>query len=701
MRSRPSVVAWLLAGLSAAGVIGDTIFTATSSPLLSEDAIAQHGWPLVPGAALGSSVMGALIVSSRPRHLIGWLLVSVGVTSSASLLTESYHLWALHESGGEISAAAHVAGWVSVLLGAPLALTCLTIMFLVAPDGHLLSRRWRYAAITSIAGLGLYSVAVMTVPPTRFLINDDVGVTEVAQIMLPIGLVLIGCSLVASVVSMVRRLRRAQGEVRQQLRWIAASAASIAFGLAWLFLVGALNGGQQTFLASSPLFMAYFFLPICTAVAVLRHRLFDIDLIINRAVILALATLIVATAYVALVVAMGSALGSWAEGFWPSLLVFVAVAMGFQPLRRRVMRLADRLAFGARAAPYDALAAFSRGLGDRPDAALLLPCVAEAAGQAVSARRATVRLELETGPELSRSWPDAEDLTPTASSSAPPDHEVAVCDRGGQLGSICVTMPPGRALRQHERQLLADLADQTAIAFRNARMEAELAAHVEALDSRTEELEASRRRLIEAGDAERRRLESAISRDVVPLLVNLPAALADVRSTGSAGFSSDPLDRLVHDATDALEALRELTRGVFPTLLARAGLGPALSSYISRTGHAATLVIDPSVSGQRFSARAEGAAYFCITEALPSAGGAIEVRLAVDGSELVVEVLGGAKPNLDVQAMVDRVEALGGSLVLDVPVSNGNGRPRGLQVRIPVEAVVEPEAVPALQESSS
>src|SRR5688572_20284995 len=332
--------------------------------------------------------MGALIVSSRPRHLVGWLLVIVGATSSTSLITESYHLWMVQEHGDDIGTAAHVAGWVSVLLGAPIALTCLTIMFLVAPDGHLLSRRWRYAAGASIAGLAAYAFALMSIPPTTFLINSEVGVTEGAAVLAPVGLGLIGGALVASVVSMVRRLRRATGVVRQQLMWIAASAASIAFGLAWLFAVGAVNGGEQTFLASGPLFLAYFLLPIVTAVAILRHQLFDIDLIINRALVLGLAALIVATGYVVLVVALGSALGAWAEGFWLSLLAFVVVAMGFQPLRRRVLRLADRVAYGPRAVPYEALAAFSRGLGEQPDLDLLLPCVAETAADAVSATSA-------------------------------------------------------------------------------------------------------------------------------------------------------------------------------------------------------------------------------------------------------------------------------------------------------------------------
>ena len=483
---------------------------------------------------------------------------------------------------------------------------------------------------------------------------------------------------------MVRRLRRAKGVVRQQLRWFSASAASIAFGVAWLFTVGALNGGEQTFLASGPLFLAYFLLPIVTAVAILRHQLFDIDLIINRALVLGLAAVIVATGYVGLVVALGSALGAWAEGFWPSLLAFVVVAMGFQPLRRRVLRLADRVAYGRRAVPYEALAAFSRGLGEQPDLDLLLPCVAETAADAVSAKSASVRLEMSNGAQLTRRWPQDADA-PEESADMGED-AIPVTDRSGRLGSICVTMPAGRPLRSDEHQLLADLADQTAIAFRNARMEAELAAHVSVLDARNEELEASRRRLIEAGDAERRRLEAAIAREVLPSLADLPGAVDDVRTSLANGAPAERIDDLVDAATDALEALRDLTRGVFPTVLARSGLGPALSAYVSRTGCSARLVMEPSLADRRFSARVEAAAYFCATEALPDDACADEVRLLLDGPDLVVAVRGRRPGDMDLQAMVDRVEALAGTLVVEDP-ADGVIR---LLVRIPVEHAAQP-----------
>ena len=159
----------------------------------------------------------------------------------------------------------------------------------------------------------------------------------------------------------------------------------LAIGVVVILVVPRILGEEGTWLAGLPLRLAQLAVPLCVAVAVLRHRLLEIDLIVNRALMVALATGLAAIGYVFVVVVVGSAVGGGAGGFWPSLIATALVAMAFQPLRRRVVRLADRLAFGAAAAPYEALADFSRRLGDRPDPAALLPAVAEAAAHAVNA----------------------------------------------------------------------------------------------------------------------------------------------------------------------------------------------------------------------------------------------------------------------------------------------------------------------------
>ncbi len=157
---------------------------------------------------------------------------------------------------------------------------------------------------------------------------------------------------------------------------------------------------------------------------------------------------------------------------------------------------------------------------------------------------------------------------------------------------IRILLPATRNLRRHEERLMRDIAEQAAVAFRNVRLEAALAAHVEELDHQTDELAASRGRLIRASDSERHRLELAISaRGAVAAPASCARAWPRCRRHGptpeqAAGF--------VTDATTALESLRELTKGVHPTLLTRSGLASALASYVGRSAGGTTLVVEPA-----------------------------------------------------------------------------------------------------------
>jgi hypothetical protein len=550
-------LAWLLTALSVVGAVADTLLVkAAYGDLWSEEAVAVHGWPIVTAATVGATAMGALIISRYERHLIGWLLCLIGFTSSVSIVSEVYSVWVVDAGGPGSRELGSVAGWTSSLFGGQLSIAGLAIVFLVAPDGHFLSRRWRYPGIATLAGLGCWVAALLTLPPTEYGSAPEPGqVGPLARSLSTVGFLLVCVGVIASAVSMVRRLRRSHGVQRQQLRLIALSAAMLMAGV-WAYIVVQLfNGGEQTWTASLPLFTSYLCLPILFAVAVLRYRLYDIEVIINRAVILAVGTAFAAFGYIGLVVGVSALIGTQTSGFWLSLLATALVALAFQPLRRRVVRLANRLAYGPLAVPYEALSDFSHRLAETPSSGSLLPAVAEAAGRAVSAQHATAILTISGAGVESASWPDPE-------SDGATQHEVPVHNGGDALGSIAVNMPKGRPLRATDGRLLQDLADQTALAFRNAAMQAELAEHVKALDATTGELIAARGRIIEADDIARSMLESAISREVLPHLYELPARLNGLRvDAGEA--SLDELDRLVAQTNEAHRSLRDLTRGVF------------------------------------------------------------------------------------------------------------------------------------------
>jgi signal transduction histidine kinase len=647
-------IAWCVVGLCLVAVGVDTAFTAAHAPLMSEQTWAGHGWPLLGLAGLGCALMGALILSRHPGHRLGWLLCA-GSLISVTMATEAYSVAVL---SGDVSGSAywaHVSGWVSSLLGWP-AFTAVVLVFLLAPDGHLLSQRWRWVVWVTVAGLGLHTAGTMSIDPGEFVYGEQYGARGVSQPLLVVGVTLVAVGLGASAVSMVMRLRRARDDARRQLLWIASSAAALAFGVAVVLAVPQVQGAEKSWLAALPLHLAYFAFPLAVAVAVLRHRLLEIDLIVNRALVLAMATGVAAVGYVLVVVLVGLLVEGSTRGFWPSLFATVCVALAFQPLRRGLVRVADRLSFGAAAVPYETLADFSRRLEDSADSIDLLPAVAEAAGHAVGARRATALLHVETGADRTARWP-MEGPIDAAGSVV----EMPVLHRGERLGSITVGMPAGRALRPREHRLLADLAEQAGLAFRNARLTAELSGQVEQLDLRNEELAGSRRRLITAGDAERSRLERSIARQVVPHLTPLPDRLDNLvlRATHAQDLDPESMVPLVDSLNDALEALREITRGVFPAQLERSGLQPALVSLVAHSAERVRLEVDTSALG-RWDPSVEAAAYFCVVESLNQ--GAVAVAVEVRDDALRVMVTGVHGDGSTLGHMRDRVEAAGGSV---------------------------------------
>src|SRR5215218_1028250 len=233
-------VAWVLTALTVVIAGADVWVTSAYRPLLSEEAVAIHGFPFVTGAVVGSAAMGALIVARWARHPIGWLLCLIGFLASISLLTEAYSVWVITADGPGSRGLGGISGWISALFGGQLSLAALAILFLVAPDGHLLSRGWRWAAVATALGVVSYTAALLTVSPTAFDINtQDVG--PIGTALSFAGLPLITVGLIAAMVSMVRRLRRSEGHQRQQLRLIAVAVVFLAGSFVFLLVVQLFN----------------------------------------------------------------------------------------------------------------------------------------------------------------------------------------------------------------------------------------------------------------------------------------------------------------------------------------------------------------------------------------------------------------------------------------------------------------------------
>ncbi len=245
---------------------------------------------------------------------------------------------------------------------------------------------------------------------------------------------------------------------------------------------------------------------------------------------------------------------------------------------------------------------------------------------------------------------------------------------GEQVGTITVLLPPGRDLRPFERELLDDVAAQAGVAFRNALLEAELAARVEQTEIQSAELAASRQRLVGVEDEARERLAGSISREVIPHLAVVESALDD-RDDGVPVPPAGLLDRLIAQTELALENLRTVCRGVFPALLERRGMVPALSAQLDATRSPAQLEVAESAE-RRLDRAAEAAGYLFCIEAAPTDRPSV-IALSVDNDTLSVAVTAQSvwdDPTAsNWQHARDRVAALGGEVRVE---RDGDGSQR-------------------------
>jgi signal transduction histidine kinase len=667
-------LAWALLATTVLLSIAHILLLAAADRSMFHPVVIGDGFPLVTVGAIAGAGVGAAIVSRYPGHPVGWLLVVGQLLSELGLALRAYGHSALAGELGD-TPGGEVATWLSIQTGGLFVVALLAMLFLLAPDGRPASPRWRLALALPVSGLVISTAAVGTISPGQLDADAQLigGPSLLLEVALIAAFVLVCAGVLAAVVSLWLRLRRARGDERQQLRWVALAALGLAAGVVAnlaLFVVGA-----PVWVQPLPVMVGYVCVPVFLGIAILRYRLYEIDILLNRAIVLAVLTGFVTLGYVGLVVGTSRVFPMVHGKFWPSLLATALVAVAIEPVRERAARLAGRIVYGARAAPYLELADFSKRLQEAPSAYELLRRVAQAVGRAVDARSATIRADVPGGPASRVSWPEG---TRGGSGSA---YALPVSDQGELLGELSVTMPPGRSLRAQEQRLLSDFAVQLGRAFRNMRLESTLAQRLTDLRASTAALEASLHRLDLAQDAERQRFESDLARSVVPHLRAVEQQLRELPETeDDLTASASRLDELHLDVQLALEGLRTLTRGVFPAQLARQGLPAALTALLAESGAGR---LDANLAaGRRFDSRVESAAYLCAAELVRVVDLPVAVRLREDGGHLALTIrLQGSAPDpFDLLHLRDRAAALAGSLT-----TTDEGGASTLTLRLPVD----------------
>ena len=647
------------------------------------------------------AVLGAVIVALRPGNAVGWLFLALGLVWSVGL--------AATQSVESMSSQFLVtwASWLSEwfwILGFTLIVTSL---FLI-PTGRLPSRRrlpplvvFEAAAVSCIVVASLEGTVQAS--STAPLVTNPIGIAGLPDIesFFDPGLALIffGGAVIGAA-SLVARYRSADTVERQQLKLVALGAPVAVL----LVVIGGILGTSHPFLHSVIWDMGMSLIPVSVTIAILRYRLFDIDVIISRALLFALLSAGVTAVYAAIVLGIGTFVGHRSDPLL-TIAAAVVIALLFQPLRQRASRLANRLVYGERATPYQVLSDFAADMAGQLDLGDALDRMVSLLGGASGASRVEAWIRVGTELRPGAVWPDgsapsaAVRLNGIAELPVPDPAARMVPVRHGDdlLGAISLSKPPSEPLSSTEDSLLQHLASQAGLVMRNGQLTAELRATID-------ELRASRRRLVEAQDAERRKIERNLHDGAQQQLVALAIQLGLLTdSADDPNLIRKAIPDLKAQLSAALSDLRALAHGIYPPLLAEQGLVMALRSQTARSP--VPVQVEADQVG-RYPQDAESTVYFCTLEALQNVAkharaSQAAVRLSGSGQGLKFSISDdgagfaatGMPHGSGLQGMSDRLAAHGGTL--DVRSAPGRGTTIIGWLPAPVRATApEPAAAP-------
>ena len=449
--------------------------------------------------SLAVPVIGMVLAIKKPQNKLGWVFLVAGVCLTFGAFGQEYAVHALLAAPGSLPFP-DVFGWLPNALW-PIAIGMLIYLLLLFPDGHLTSRRWLpvgwfTGGITVLltAAAVVQATAQWSDPIAQLTSNSGSETLPILSVAITIAFFGIPVAILAALASLIVRFRGSVGEERLQLKWFVTAASLVAV----------------TFALSVPLSQSFPILDVLSAltllflyaaivIAVLRYRLYEIDVVIGRTVVFAVLAAFITAVYIALVVGVGTIVGNRRSPLLSALAAAI-VAVAFQPARQAARRVANRVVYGKRATPYEVLSGFTERAAEAYSSEDVLPRLVRVLAEGMGVDEA--RVWLSVGHELrpAAAWPVDGTIRaiPLAGRGEMPsfpdsEHAFPVRHAGELLGAIGVVPATNDPLGPERERLAADVAAQTALVLRNVRL--------------IEELCESRRRIVAAQDAPAKALE--------------------------------------------------------------------------------------------------------------------------------------------------------------------------------------------------
>lgn len=675
-----------LAALVVVLIVGHVLWNVAVASRLVPDPLRESDLVASNLPTLVFTVAGGVIIWKQPRNRIGWLLCLVGPI--ALLLTNlpfDYAGVGLGIAPGSVPAP---EVWLSVERIMPIAVfsSILCVLAAIFPDGRLIRPWLRIVWV-------LLAVHVAVVLPG--LLDPGVldhfnlhlrsplslqGLAGYSNALLPtaIGQASFGAAFVLAWGSMIWRYRESDQDERHQIKWLLAAILVDFVAIAGSAIAPLL--GVEIPNAVIP--VVAMGLPLAIGIAILRYRLYAIDVVLSSTLVYGALAVFITAVYVGIAVGVGTLIGSAGKpNLGLSILATAIVAVGFQPVRERVQKVANRLVYGRRATPYEVLSQFSERVAESYATDDVMPRMARVLAEGTGAQRADVWLRSGTTWREAAVWPvDAVRAEPVIAMYGDlprvngTNRLVEVRHQGDLLGALGVTKRIGESLTPVEENLLTHLAGQAGLVLKNVGLTGDLQARVE-----------ERRRL-------ERNLHDGAQQHLVALKVKL--GLAQMLMVRDPEKARATMTQLKSDADEALETLRDLARGIYPPLLADKGLAVALESQARK----ATVPVTVEALGiPRYSQDIEAAVYFCCLEALQNIqkyaqasqatirlreeSGVLQFEIQDDGTGFDVATV---KKGAGLTNMADRLDALGGGFDLTSAPSRGTT----LRGRLPVTTAV-------------